>query len=697
MSSTSSLFPSNITYNNKIKFLTHDIMAKALDKQTVYSHALPTSGVYRHFGTEIKEFQRELNRLNAKHYTLSGAGSIIDLNKYGLRRTQPGPQYEGTSCRRNSLCLEPTCFGMVEGVRENNNIMETICWELALNCLKDYLMSDRNFEEKLLNYLELFFKQPEAVIQAYQRTTLLSDAIKVVATKDSLMYTGSMIPGSNPIPLPFYIDSNDPYNLPDLNDINALGTEIGAANLHAFFNTLGSRFFGGDGFSGGFENVIAYALNMDHEMAKLQTMSTGGMFTPEQMSMMSAMGGNYSLDTFFSKMYTFKHEPQMLTYDTTGGLLSPVTQDILQNSTIYGKVMAPNPMHLAHDTRAILFVPDNIKFNLVAPMPDDFSSLGLGNALDFHSNTPGVFPLSSSLFASNRTVSDKSIELGINKVAGKYVSTVQGIVKRSRPLQEAIRTYVRQTYSSLECSGSETEYPRVGAPVVPQGPADGFAAKSQVNISTNYTGYQKPVLYIFKIDHYLSRSPIVVCDPIEVDVSTTEGYSVVSCCPGDAIYATIRFSSNSVSTDFTVTDKAVYRPGLQAETFLVDITGVDNDVITIESTDGTTLLPCCTGTDGYGAMGVLQNITTATATSSPILRAQYDSVVPSLFLNLKNPIIPNTTGTAGTITLEDGTVINVLLVADASGVFAQVEAAVGEDCVLSTLDCECLVNAVFSY
>ena len=79
------------------------------------------------------------------------------------------------------------------------------------------------------------------------------------------------------------------------------------------------------------------------------------------------------------------------------------------------------------------------------------------------------------------------------------------------------------------------------------------------------------------------------------------------------------------------------------------------------------------------------------------MKARCDEATGTLFLELFHPIAPTTAGQAGTLTLEDGQVVNVEAVAAGEGVFLQLQAAAGETCDLCALDCDGLVNAVVSF
>jgi len=703
MSSKGYRLPQNQTWEDTFKFLTWEQFPAVLERSIEYFAVLPEIGTYQHVNSTVRPFQEALLDTTGRQFTLSGVGSLIDYEKYGHQLKRPAPQLSGTGCDRNSLCLEPTCFGFVEGVIESNNVLQDICWSLSMPCLKDFYYSDMQFERKMKSYFAMFFQQAPAVLQAYQRTRLIKEAIKVVATDTNITWTGPLI-GANNMSVPFYIDPVDATNFPNINNLPP-GVGIGGANLMAFMHYVAPRIFSG-AFMGGIEDIKIYGLKGDYMTAKDQTASVVDSYIDQQMlaairmlnmspgtdSMMdSILGGNFIHDGLFP------------TFDIDGaGNIVPITQEILEPSTIAGYVQTNNPSHNLALVRGLLLVPDNWRFDLVAPPKDDFSDLGLGEAFNFRLNTPGSFPImSSSMFTANQIGRDGTVVLG-QRVGpdGNIIPAVRGTEPRQRPLQEAIRTEVLLTYANIECNNAiPGQLPNVGPAITPQGRADGFRLKSTMYIGTDVKGTAKPVLLLFQTDTPRSSRPVVVCNSVEVDVDQTGDAELINCCPGSQIYAILEFDKDR-SSEFTVSDTAVYRSGPKGATYLVTITAISSDgkTITVESVDQVTLLPCCTGgSDDYGVMGELLNVTTATATSSEIMKAQYDAGSDSIFLEFFDPLVANVAGTAGTITLDDGTVINVELFANASGVFAQVEAASGEAFDLSTLDCACLINAVFSY
>lgn len=690
--------PENQNIAETINFLTWEQFPKILEKSIRYFAVLPQFGTYQHFNSKIKSFDAALLDTTSREFTLSGVGSLIDYDRYGRSITRPTPQALGTSCSGNSLCLEPTCFGFTEGVIESNNMLQSICWSLSMPCLKDMLYSDAQFSRKMQHYFEMFFKQAPGVTQAFQRTKLLQEAIKVVATDTNYRFSGSVIGGADGQSLPFYIDPVDPTAFPDM---STLGAGIGGLNLAAFANYVAPRLFSGGGFLGGTEDVKMYGLKQDYMVAKEQTAGVMDHYMDmEILRALQARGLDNNVDKLDSLLGEFIHDGLFPTFKNVGGQIIPITQEILEPSTIAGYVQTSNPEHSLASIRGLLFVPNNYKFTMVEPPTDNFSYLGLGGGLDYLNNTPGVSPvLSSSMFKGNTIGESGTVVLGQTVGNdGMLVRSAKGLRKRERSLNEAVRTIVMATHSSLSCNNSsEDQLPNVGASVVPQGMADGFMLKSTMYLGTDVRGTAKPVLVLFKTDNPRSAVPINVCEIEEVDVSSAIGASIEACCPGNQIYVVLTFTGD-VSGDYTVGDDVAYRTGNKADTFMAEVTAVSGSVVTVQSADGVTLLPCCAGgNDDYGVRAALLNVTTATATSSEILKASYDVATTSLFLGLIDPLVANVATTPGTITLEDGTVINVELVAAAEGVFAQVEAAAAETCDLANLDCSCLLKAVFSY
>ena len=207
--STGYRVPAQQTYQDAFKFLTWEQFPAVLEKSIRYFGVIPQTGIYQHFNPRVKSFKSALLESTGREFTLSGVGSLIDFDKYGHIIKRPTPQLAGTGCEGNSLCLEPTCFGFVEGVIESNNIIQNMCWSLALPCLKDHFYSDAQFDRKMRRYFSTFFHQAPAVSQAYQRTRLLQEAVKVVCTNRNFEYSGPVIGGPG-LSLPFYINPLDP-------------------------------------------------------------------------------------------------------------------------------------------------------------------------------------------------------------------------------------------------------------------------------------------------------------------------------------------------------------------------------------------------------------------------------------------------------------------------------------------------------
>lgn len=690
--------PQQMEYQQAVQFLTWDQFPKVMDKGIKYFSVIPQIGIYQHFNPSIKPFDESLLGQTERDFTLSGVGSLFDFDKFGRHIHRPSPQLAGSGCDGTSLCLDPICFGFTEGVIENSNTLQNMCWELSMPCLKDHYYSDRKFDLKMKRYFEMYFMQGPAVAQAYQRTRLLQESIKVVCTDKNFRFSGPVIGGTDGQSLPFYIDPLNPTAFPDMSTVNA---GIGGANLMAFMQYVAPRLFG-NSWDGGMEGIKAYGLKHDYMIAKEQTASVMDSYMDQEiLSALRSRGMDSSGDKIDSMMGEFIHDGLFPTFKNVGGSIIPITQEILEASTIAGYVQTSNPEHALGRLRGILLVPNNIKFDLVEPPKDDFSYLGLGQGLNFRSNTPGVFPIMSSSLFANNTMSGKQVVIGQAVGAdGMVRQNVSGLQRRDKAISEAIRTELMMTYAGMQSNNANSgQLPNVGSSLVPQGRADGFALKSTMYVGTDFRGTAKPVLLLFKTDSPRSAKPIEVCDVQEVTVNPTGGNVIVDACPSGKIYTVLSFR-NAVGSAFLVNDSATYFSGNRGQAYLVTVTAVSGNTVTIESTDGTTILPVCAGgSDDYGVRAMLLRNTGATATSATIIKAKYDSGSSSIFLGLSRPVVAHILGYAATITLRTGEVINVKLKAatTAPGVFVQVEAASGETCDLGNLDCACLMQAVFSY
>lgn len=679
-----------------IKFLTWEQFPAILEKSIRYFSVLPQVGIYKHVNPTIKSFKDKLLETTSREFTLSGVGSLFDFDKFGHTIKAPTPQLAGTGCNGNSLCLEPTCFGFVEGVQESNNVMQNMCWSLAMPCLKDMYYSDMQFDRKMKRYFEMFYKQAPAVLQAYQRTKLLQESIKVVATDKNFKYFGSLIGGSSGISLPFYIDPVNPTDMPNISGINA---NIGGLNLAAFLNYVAPRLFAGGGFTGGVEETVVYGLKQDYMIAKEQTASVMDHYMDMEVLRALQSRGMSTVDKMDDMIGEFIHDGLFPTFKNIEGQIIPITQEILEASTIAGYVQTTNPEHTMSLIRGLLLVPGNWMFDLVEPPKDDFSYLGLGDGLNFGMNTPGVHTLmSSSMFSNNTIGGDGTVILGQAPGRnGMMQTSATGLRRREQSIKEAVRSELMMTYAQQDCGGSVGQLPNVGSAVMPQGRADGFKIKSTMYLGTDVRGTAKPVLILFQVDTPRSAKPIVVCDVEDISVSGSEVFGISSCCPGNQIYAILGFNGD-VSAAYAVNNVVAYRTGNRAETYRATVTAVNGNTVSITSQNGVTILPCCAGGDDqYGVRAQLLNVTTATATSSEILKGEYDLPSTSLFLSFLVPLVARASAFPATITLEDGTVIDVRLTVNASGVFAQVDTALEETFNLATLDCACLFKAVFSY
>lgn len=694
MTCINSRYPSNDTYQDTLKFLVWNQYPVIMDKSIKYFASLPSVGVYKHFNSTIVPFMNALHEVNSRQFTMSGVGSLIDKDRYGNKLHRPTPQLQGTGCNGTSLCVDTTCFSFTEGVMENNNLLETFCWSLSLSCLKDYLYSDKDFERKMKQHFAMFFAQPPAVAEAYQRTTLLQEAVKIVCTDRNIRYTGNLIGGSNGISLPFYVNPADPTAFPNVNSLPN-GTGVGGANLSAFVDFLAPRLFSGS-FSGNMEDVMVYGLKEDFNAAKAQTASVQDKYIEMEMLRMLSYGSMNMDQGIFGNFATDGMFP---TFDSdTNGNVYPITQEILEASTIAGYFQTTNPEHSLAPYRGILFVPSNWRFNIVEPPVDNFSYLGLGDGLNFGMNTPGVFPLMTSSMFSRYTIGeDGTVVLGQRADASGMVSTTaRGLVARERAIREAIRTELLMTYTSTSCNdATDGQIPQAARPIISQSAADGFMLKSKAYFGTDVQGTARPVLLLFKTDTPRSARPIEVCTVEEVEIDQTGGVSIVDCCPGGQAYAILTFSSD-VSDLYTAEDVVLYRTGARGDSYLATVTAVSGAVVSITASGEGVTLPCCSGSpDDYGTRAELISLENITALSGTIMKAGCSE--GNLLIELFTPVTPAIQGATGTITLCNGSEIAVALAeASTDGIFFELTEGQGETCDLcDDLTCECFINAVF--
>ena len=688
---TGNNLPQAQSYEDTVKYLLWNQFPKVLDKAVKYFSVLPQTGIYRHVNPGVESFKSALLESTGRQLTISGIGSLIDYDKFGQILKRPSPQLAGTGCEGNSLCIEPNCFGFTEGVIENNNILQNLCWSLAMPCLKDHFYSDSQFERKLKQYFSMFFKQPAGVLEAYQRTRLLKEAVKVVCTDTNFTYSGTGI-GTGGMSVPFYIDPTDPTAMPDLSGISA---GVGGCNLMAFWNFIAPMIFSGS-FSGKPENVKIYGLKGDYMVAKEQTASVQDTFSENQM-INALMRQNSEGGELFGD---FTHDGHFPTFKVDSNVFDLIPQERLEPSTLHGYFQTQNPDHLLAQYRGLLIVPDNWRFNLVEPPRDDFSSL-LNEGLDFRNNTPGVFPmLSSSMFSNNTLGPDGTItfanEVGKDRVVRP---TFRGLERRDRSITEAIRTDVVMTYTRSSANDSAADQlPNVGQAVAAQNRADGFMLKSTMHIRTNVDGVARPVLLLFKNDTPRSARAIEVCSTEDKAVTASSVPKITNCCGGGLASITLTFDQD-VSSVYTATNEAVYRTGPRGASYYVDVNAISSDgtQVVIESQDDTTPLPCCTGSpDDYGNRGELIEYTGETNVTSEIMKAEWDSANTELDIELFEAVKATTTGATGTLVLEKGDSILVQTTANAEGTVLSLEVQGGETCDLSALTCTCLVNAVLT-
>jgi hypothetical protein len=539
----------------------------------------------------------------------------------------------------------------------------------------------------------MFFAQALAVTEAFQRTSLLRESIKIVCTDTNIVLTGNNLLGLAGQSMPFYMDVNNPTSLPD---ITAMGTGVGvgAANLQAFIDLLADGLFAG-AFDGDMPSIDVYGLKNDFNMALAQTASVfdSGMSGEYMKTVIAAATSEVSRSRYFGN---FIHDGMFprFTIDGVTNILEPITKEILMPSTLYGYEQTNNPKHNLSKFAGLLLVPQNWRYNLVAPPNDDFSYLGLGQGLNFRTNSPGVYPIaSSSMFSRNRVGRDGVVTLGDN------INDIQGLEPRDRAIQEAVRTELLMTYQSRDCNDAYPgQLPNAARNLTAQSRADGFKLQSEIRFATAVEGRARPVLLLFERDQQRSAVAIRPCNIYSQAVSTTAGYSIMDCCPGNQVYTILTFNKD-VSSVFTVGNSAVYRSGANGISFLVTVTAVSGAVVTVTAANGTDILPCCSGSpDDYGTRAELIKTTGATASTGVIMKALCDPDNDHLALELFLPVANALIGTAVTITLNNGQVINTVLTAaiSSTGVFLSVQVAPGETCDLCALDCQCFINSVIS-
>jgi hypothetical protein len=694
--------PSQASFKDSIRFLMHDKFPSLLDESIEYYTVLPSTGIYKHFRPGFVDFKRALDQATEQDRTIAGVGSLFDYETFGRKIKRPTPQLLGTSCNGTSLCLKTECFGLVEGVIENNNILENFCWDLGISCIKDLYYSDRNFEDKIVHYFSAFFAQPMAVMQAYQRTKLLKEAVKVVCTAQNFTYTGPLIGGSNHLPLPFYINPTDATAMPD---VDSIAGGIGGANLAAFMRYVLPSLFSGN-FGTGPDDFTVYGLQDDLYTAIEQTASVQDSDMAYMLQMMLAGKNNVGgVKDKISNLVSdkFVRDEYFPTFKLDGNnVLEVVQADSLLNTTLQGYQLTTNPDHRLQKFRALLFVPSNWMFDLVMPPEDNYSDiLGVGPVADFRNNTPGVFNLSSSLFSRNRKVPGKLVDI---IPAGNSSVTMTGITPRIEGMvPETVRTRVAMTFSDTSANNATAgQLNNVGRAIKNQWEADGIAMHSEMYVKTSVKGAARPVLLVFETDAVRPATPIRVCSTNTITVNPTAGASIVSCCPGTARYAHLTYNT-SVASTYAVNDLVAFRTGAKGDTFLAKVTAVAGSVVTIESVDSAgantnVIIPCCSDSpDAYGNRGELVKLAGSTLTSSEIMQAEWDTGTSRLLLQVYQPLAAKTTAATGTITLETGDVINVVPAVNGVGVFWSVVAAGGETCNLATISCNSLMRAVLKW
>lgn len=684
--------PVNTTHENTVKFLVHDVIPRVLETGIKAFAVLPQTNQYSAIlKPGVKPFEEALNGTTEREFVISGVSSLLDYELFGHPIVRPTPHLAGTPCNAPSLCLEPTCLGLVEGMIESSNQIRNMCTSLSLGCLKDMLYSDRRFESKMKQYFAMHFEQPGAILSAYVRTRLLQESIKVVCVDRNINYSGPVIGGSNNIPLPFAMNSVDARLFPDL---GTLGVEVGGANIADFMKFVAPRLMSGTFSQAGIDSVTWFGLTSSKETALRQTAST--------MDQYSEKSDRMSAATRLLSDKNFVHDGLFPKFEGSATGFRPIPADTLVASTIAGYVPEDNPEHNLALINGLLAVPSNWRYEMVEPPKDDFSFLGLGDALNFGMNTPGVKRLmSSAIFSKNQLAKDGVFYIGqaVNS-QGFIDSKVTGVEKRKAPIREAVRTEVLLTYSDLSGNAPVNgQYAHVGSRVVTQKPAAGFELKSTMYVGSDIRGTARPVLLIFADDQPRHAKPIVVCNVVQ---STVDGVGVVelsSCCGGELSYVTLTFTGTSHG--FVVNNLVVYRNGIRGETKRGKVTTVSGAVVTVQAIDDanaidtTEILHCCSNPDGYGIRGELLKELGSTLKTSSVFKVAYDSTTPAVLIETLKSLQATILGATGTLTLRNGeTILFETTSAQAGGVFLSIALQPGETCDLVALDCTCLLGAI---
>ena len=601
----SSRLPTQESYNQLIDTLVWDQFPAVVEKSYSAFMHVPYTGPYAAIVKKgVESFDEALLTNTQLQYTISGTGSLFDYDTFGHVIQRPTPQLLGTGCNANSLCIEPTCFGFTEAVVESNNTMHDMCWEIGIPCMKDYRYSDREFIPKIKSYIKTFMRQPTAVSQAYIRTRLLRESIKIVATDESFEYTGLVAPGAG-IPLPFYIDPTDPTGFPAMDNVAA---NVGGLNLEAVINYLIPSLFSGY-MTQSQQGYYIFGLQEDYNVAMYQTMEASDKFLYAEMMKKMNMSSRdtYNLD---SRLGDFMQDPVFPRFEldsTQSNLIVPISYDQLNDAALEGRILGPNPKHGVAKLRGLMLVPHNWRFSLVEPPQDDFSGIGLGGSLNFLQNTPGVEPLySSSMYKNYSKNSGETIYIGKREAdsMGRAYRKTRGLSRRPLPLQEAIRTIITQTYTDKSSNDSiDGQMPTVGACAANQKLADGFMMKSTMYISSRVEDTPKPILLIFEADQPRVAQPIRTCTVNTVEVTAGSTMYISDCCVSANGGVTLTFTGTDaqVADAYSAEDTALYRTGARGSSYLVTVASVSGNLVTIAPVGQGVTLPCCTGSpDDYG-------------------------------------------------------------------------------------------------
>ena len=669
----------------------HDVFPRMVEPALNMLLEAITTGIYKVYNSGVVPFQTALHHQAMRETIFTAAGSLLNYEEYGrsIKQPTPGAVHTVTGCNANSLCNELTrCFTMTEGIRESNQQIQEWCWSTGVDCFADKYYSDMYYKDKILKWFASFFGVTQTLYDSHARTKLIRDSVKLVFTTTSQTFTSASSSLNSTVPLPIAFNGENPTQFPDLAGIDVGGANLEVLSKYILPDLMSDIIYGDKGYS-------VYGCMGDLETALHQTayaMDYVGRNTHGMFPIMEAV--EYARKS----VKEFYHDHLFPRFDLvnvgTSRFVDAVSADILTAAAIYGHVPERNPAHKEAEYCGLLFVPNTWKLNVVDHPIDDFGDLfGLGNIIDFGSNSPGVSvkKMTSQIASMFSMKNDGPMKILPKNYNGKQVF-VPDAIKRNVRIPEAVRVVMSQTHTNQTCGATGLQ--EVGHQLRDSSTPTGVHVQANMKIGTDIQGNAKPLLVLFKTDHPRAAQPIVVCSTNMVNLSTRGCLTVVDCCPGGQPTATITFDKPVTGT-FANGDTVLYRSGLHGATVFATVSNANGSTLTLTSTGGE-LIDCCPSTDQYGKLGVVVKITGATARVSKIRKSVFTAGV--LTFELVDPVLsPIAALTPGQIVLADGQVVNVIIQTDMNGINIAVTAAVGETCNLSNLTASSLDGATFTY